>query len=440
MMGLNANASRARVVAAQVVDQVIHEGRLLDMALEHALAHAPQELNAALVQEMAYGTLRWAQQLAAIAARLLERPLRTKDRDIQALLLIGLYQLSYMRLQPHAAVSETVAAAEQLGKSWSKGMLNACLRRFLREREPILREINGDAALASSHPRWLLDAICADWPGHWRSIIDANNQRPPMTLRVNLRKNSRESYLARLRREDVPARAIKEIDCAVVLERPVPVSALPGFDAGCVSVQDAAAQLATLLLDLAPGQRVLDACAAPGGKLGHILERCPGLARIIALDREPARLPLIKANLARLQLNAEVTLGDAARPASWWDGKRFDRILLDAPCTATGVIRRHPDIKVHRSVDDLRRLIDLQASILAGLWPLLASSGKLLYVTCSVLAPENDVQIRRFARLHDDVRIVPLLLSLGIAKTAGIQILPGQADMDGFYYACLQKT
>lgn len=434
------DGAKARAAAARVIDQVVRERCLLDTALEQTLARQRQHVNAALVQEMAYGTLRWAGQLQAIAARLLERPLRPRDHDVHALLLVGLYQLIYMRVQNHAAVSETVASAEPLGKPWSKGLLNACLRAFLRDQDTVLEEIQQDRALATSHPRWLLDEIQSTWPHQWRAIVDANNQRPPMTLRVNLQKNTREEYLARLRDDGLPATIVEQTDCGIVLEKPVPISRLPGFVEGRVSVQDEAAQLATALLDLQAGQHVLDACAAPGGKLGHILERCPGLERVVALDKEPARLPLIQENLARLQLHAEVILGDAAAPSDWWDGKRFDRILLDAPCSASGVIRRHPDIKVHRTPADVRSLVDIQTRILEGLWPLLTSGGKLLYVTCSIFASENEKQVGDFLVRHSDAETEPLSLPLGIPRTVGVQILPGHLGMDGFYYVCLQKA
>lgn len=435
-------ASDARATAAQVVAAVIHQGLLLDSALRRALGSGDKHYESresALIQELAYGTLRWASQLEAVAGRLLERPLRSRDRDIHALLLVGLYQLLHMGVKPYAAVTETVAAAECLGKPWSKNLINACLRTFLRDRAGLLAALGQDPAVATSHPRWLLEQIQGAWPQHWHTIIDANNQRPPMALRVNLNRNSRVAYRATLADHGLSATLVERTDCGLVLDRPVPVAALPGFARGCVSVQDVAAQLATLLLDIRPGQRVLDACAAPGGKLCHILERCP-TARIVALEKEPARVPLIEDNLTRLRLNTPVVTGDASDPESWWDGELFDRILVDAPCSATGVVRRHPDIKVHRGPDDLRRLAAIQTGILEGLWPLLHSGGKLLYVTCSILAAENEDQVSAFLARHRDAVAAALSLPFAIPRTVGAQLLPGQQGMDGFYYACLQKT
>ncbi|MFQ5993494.1 MAG: 16S rRNA (cytosine(967)-C(5))-methyltransferase RsmB [Acidiferrobacterales bacterium] len=432
---------QARALTARVVERVMHRGRLLDAVLEAELSAAPADTRfAALVKEMAYGTLRWAPRLEQLTRQLLERSLQPRDQDIAALLMVGLYQLLYMRVQPYAAVTETVAATETMAKPWAKGLVNACLRRFLREKEALLERAQRDPVFATSHPQWLLDTLRQHWPSHWQAIVDANNARAPMSLRVNLRKISRNAYLARLRDADLAAHCINPSAAGVVLETPVPVSNLPGFAEGLVSIQDAAAQLAVEFFDISPDQLVLDACAAPGGKLAYILERCPHLKHVVALDNAPARLQLIKQNLARLQLDAEVIPGDARAPAIWWDGELFDRILVDAPCSATGVIRRHPDIKAHRTPADLEILATLQADILEGLWPLLKSGGKLLYVTCSVLPIENELQVNRFLANHGDAKALRLSLPVAILRSVGTQLLPGQSDMDGFYYASLQKS
>ncbi len=432
-------ASAARAVAARVVEQVIDRGALLDRALAQSTG-ARRARTAALVQEMAYGTLRWAMPLQHIARTLLERPLRSRDSDVHALLLVGLYQLVYMRVPAHAAVAETVAAAELLNKAWAKGLLNACLRTFTRDKDALLEQIRRDPVLASGHPGWLLDELRHAWPDHHGAIVETNNRHPPMSLRVNLLRNTRTEYLACLHDAGLRARAVAPVRCAAVLETPVSVTELPGFAEGRVSVQDAAAQLAPELLDVHAGERVLDACAAPGGKLGHILEHCPGAGHVIALDRAPARLSLIRENLARLRLRARVVAGDATDPGAWWDGIAFDRILVDAPCSGSGVIRRHPDIKLQRGPSDVDELVRLQARILDGLWSLLASGGKLLYVTCSVLPAENELQVSAFIGRHGDASVLPLRASVGVARAPGLQTLPGQEDMDGFYYACLQKT
>ncbi len=462
-------------------------GRYLDRALEAALATAPPE--AALVQELAYGTLRWFHQLAGIAALLLEKPLKPKDQDVYALLLAGLYQLRHLRVATHAAVDETVAATQALGKPWAKGLVNACLREYLRRAAEIEKFVGHDPTLTLSHPTWLLEKFRAASPDDWQRIVQVNNERPPMTLRVNLRHTTRERYLEKLRAAGIEARPAFVLETDVTLATPLPVSALPGFADGEVSVQDAAAQWAAVLLGAQSGERVLDACAAPGGKTGHILERTPGLTELVALDREAARVALIEQNLKRLGLGARLVTADASEPGSWWGGQPFDRILLDVPCSATGVIRRHPDIKLRRRPEDLPKLAATQTRLLAALWPLLRPGGKLLYVTCSILPEENENQVRAFLAREgsatDDSRDggrsgpswpsrgitpslegrgrtasgdgrdaggratpgavagtaaeAPLPAAIGRPRDVGRQILPGDDGMDGFYYACLLK-
>lgn len=429
-----------RAVAAQVIEQVLAKSRYLDTALTEAQARLPrgQAHEAALIQEMAYGTLRWFHQLDATARQFLARPLKPKDQDIHALLLLGLYQLRHMRTAMHAAVTETVEAAEALKKPWAKNLLNACLRAYLRE--PERADAAGDASAKYSHPVWLIQEIRQHYPENWEAILDANNERPPMALRVNLQKNSRAQYLARLSAAGLTAYPAEIADSAIVLATPVAVTDLPGFAQGEASVQDVAAQLAAILLEAQAGERVLDACAAPGGKTGHILERTPGLAELVALDQDPERVALIAQNLARLGLTAHTVTADAGAPKDWWDDRTFDRILLDAPCSATGVIRRHPDIKVRRKPDDLNKLIETQARLLDRLWPLLKPGGKLLYVTCSILPAENENQMQAFVARHPDTTVAALPLTAGIPRIIGRQILPGEQGMDGFYYACIHKN
>ncbi len=427
-----------RALAAQVVEEVLVRSRYLDAALTKAVgAAAPRD--AALIQEMSYGTLRWFHRLAAIAALFLDKPLKAKDQDVYALLLVGLYQLQFMRVAPHAAVTETVEAATALKKPWAKNLLNACLRGALREEARVQAAIAANPEAAFSHPAWLMEEIRRGWPADRENILAANNERPPLVLRVNRRHQSREQYLARLAQAGIAASAHAFSETAVVLESPVAVSELPGFAEGDVSVQDAAAQLAATLLDAQAGERVLDACAAPGGKTGHLLEQT-ALAELVALDREPARVKLIEENLTRLGLSAKTIIGDAENPAPWWDGRPFDRILADVPCSATGVIRRHPDIKLRRRPEDLPRLIATQEQILDGLWPLLKPGGKLLYATCSILPVENENQMTAFLRRHPDAAEDALPTKAGRARTIGRQILPGEAGMDGFYYARLRKN
>ncbi len=441
-----------RALAAQVLARVM-AGRYLDDALDEVLAARPPE--AAFIQELAYGTLRWFHQLAGIAKLFIEKPLKPKDQDIYALLLAGLYQLRALRVATHAAVDETVAAAEALGKPWAKGLINACLREYLRRGGAADDAVKKDATLRLSHPAWLLEKFRAAWPGDWERIASTNNERPPLVLRVNLRKTTRANYLEALRTAGLAARPDALLDTDITLETPVPVTQLPGFADGLVSVQDAAAQWAAVLLDAQPGHHVLDACAAPGGKTGHILERTPGLAELVAVDREPARVARIDESLKRLGFTARLITADAAEPSAWWDdsrdgggratpgavadGPQFDRVLLDAPCSASGVIRRHPDVKLRRKPADLPKLIAAQARLLSALWPLLKPGGKLLYVTCSILPEENENTLRAFLAREATAVEQPLPEAVGRACAAGRQILPGEHGMDGFYYACLRK-
>jgi 16S rRNA (cytosine967-C5)-methyltransferase len=429
----------ARVAAAKVI-AAVHGGRSLSAELPMALQQVPSR-DRPLVQELCYGVLRWFPRLEALAARLLSRKLKARDRDVQALILAGLYQLLHMRLAAHAAVDETVKAARALGKPWAAGLVNAVLRGFLRERERLTEELDrGDEAVALAHPRWLYERLRADWPQEYRAVLEANNAHPPMVLRVNRLKTERPDYLRRLEEEGHRAQPAPYTEDGVVLERPVDVTNLPGFSEGWVSVQDGAAQLAAPLLGAQPGARVLDACAAPGGKAGHILEREPSV-ELTALDMDGARLLRVQENLARLGLSACSVQGDATAPAGWWDGRPYAAILLDAPCSATGVIRRHPDIKLLRRAEDIAALAEVQQRILEALWALLEPGGHvLLYATCSVLREENEQQIARFLAAHPDARERSVEAPWGRACRHGRQILPGEAGMDGFYFALLEKA
>jgi 16S rRNA (cytosine967-C5)-methyltransferase len=437
-------AAAARAAAARVVGAV-QRGRSLDAALVEIFATLSPALagERALIQEMAYGALRWHFQLVPLVRGFLEKPFKDKDADVEALLVIGFYQLLHMRVAPHAAVKETVEAAALLKKDWAKGMTNAMLRRVLREETEIRARIAADEKLALAHPAWLLARLKNAYPDAWHALAEANNARPPLALRVHLGKITRAAYCDRLAQAGIAAQAVPDVDSALILESPVPVEMLPGFHAGEVSVQDAAAQLAATLLDAQPGERVLDACAAPGGKAAHILERTPQAA-LVALDVDAQRLERVRDNFARLGLAGAVVQGDAAHPANWWDGRPFDRILLDAPCSATGVIRRHPDIRLHRTPADIERLAATQARLLDALWPLLAPGGKLLYVTCSILPEENAQQTAAFLARRPDALghtpAHPALERCARRAGAGFQILPGAGDMDGFYYAGITKN
>ncbi len=429
-----------RLAAVHILQRVFEQGRNLPDALGTVHSRIPDQKGRALTQALCYGVLRHSFSLDAILLQLLKKPLKDKDADLRCLLLIGLYQIIHMRVPDHAAVSETVKLTPALKKNWARAMVNGVLRNYLRQAESLLAEVEKEPVSRFDHPRWLLEKLQASWPHDWQAIATANNQPAPMTLRVNRQQISREDYLQRLQNAGNPAEACRHSQDGLRLIDAVAVEQLPGFKKGLVSVQDEAAQLAAPLLQPAPGQRILDACAAPGGKTAHILEICPGLAQLDALEKVPARHDDMRDNLQRLKLKARRITGDAAQPEAWWDGRPYDRILLDAPCSATGVIRRHPDIKSLRRAADLDALVRTQQQILQALWPLLAPGGMLLYATCSVLAEENGLQIEDFLNKHDDARLEPIERDWGSPTTAGRQILPGEENMDGFFYACLRKA
>lgn len=429
-----------RALAACLLRAVISEGRSLTGLLGDSHALLERASDRALTQELCYGVLRWYPRLQALANRLLDKPLRARDQDLYALLLAGLYQLLYLDKPAHAVVHETVNAARALDKPWATGVINAVLRHCQRRLPRLLHELDAEADSRWAHPDWLLALLQADWPGDWQAMVDANNQRPPLILRVNARHHSVQAYGSLLDEAGIAWRALAGSPTAIHLPNAVAVDRLPGFARGWVSVQDAGAQIAAAWLQARPGERVLDACAAPGGKTCHILEREPDVGELVALDIDPRRLRHIQDNLARLDLQATLQVADAVDTAGWWDGKPFDRILLDAPCSATGVIRRHPDIKVLRRATDIQRLVSRQHALLEALWPLLAPGGMLLYVTCSVLKRENVDQMQRFIHAHPDCQALVPEAGWGRPLAIGRQILPGEQGMDGFYYASLVKT
>ncbi len=437
--GPSAGPPDARLQAARAVLGVLRDGRSLSDCLPPLQAALDSPESRALAQELAYGTLRWYYRLAFWLERLLDRPLKRRDRDVEALLLVGLYQCSETRIPDHAAVSATVNAARRLSQPWAAGMSNAVLRRFLREQTELRALAEQAPQAAWAHPAWLLETLQADWPTQWQAIARANNARPPMVLRVNRLRITRDAYLAQLAAADLWADPHPYAEDAVVLEHPVAVTQLPGFDEGAVSVQDAAGQLAAGLMQLASGQRVLDLCAAPGSKTCHMLEREPDLAEMVAVDIEPGRLERLHQNLQRLQLKATVLAGDGTQPDAWWDGRPFQRILMDAPCSATGVIRRHPDIKLLRRSTDIPTLAALQGRMLDAVWPLLEPGGMLVYATCSMLRAENRDLVEAFVGRRPDAEPVPMTGGWGMPESVGRQIAAGTAGMDGFYYAVLRK-
>jgi 16S rRNA (cytosine967-C5)-methyltransferase len=426
-----------RAIAARVLGQVLGEGRSLAVALPPALERvAPRDRG--LLRELCYGVCRWQPESQMLLDGLLNRPLDPRESVARALLLVGLYQLRHLRIPEHAAVAETVAAARQLGKPWAASLTNAVLRSFLRRRAELLARVEADAEARTAHPRWLLEWLQRDWPDDWPAIVAANNARPPFTLRINRLQCDRDDYRARLTAAGKVANPVAAAATALALAEPVEAAALPGFAEGWVSVQDAAAQLAAPLLDVRSGMRVLDACAAPGGKTAHLLESVPDLD-LTALDQDAERLERVRDNLARLRLDARLVVGDASRPTDWWDGVPYDRILVDASCSATGVIRRHPDIKLLRRETDIAALADRQQAMLTGLWPLLRPGGCLLYATCSVLRRENERVVAAVLAAQPEARERPIVADWGRALVQGRQILPGEAGMDGFYYALLVK-
>jgi len=441
-MSASRQGARLRAAAAEVVDAVVTAGKSLDTALP-ARETQVAEGDRALLRLLCYGTLRHHWRLQFWIGQLLERPLKRRDSVISALLAVGLYQLTDTRIPDHAVVSQTVEASRLLRRPKLAGLLNAVMRRFLRD-GLATRAPDSDEAM-HDHPQWLIDAIRRDWPGHGDAILSANNARAPMWLRIDALRATAADYVEKLRESGLAAEAFDAIDGVVKLGAPVPVDELPGFGDGLVSVQDAAAQLAAPWLLQGTGGRVLDACAAPGGKSGHLLELGGADIDLTCLDRDAGRLRSVENTVVRLGRCATLLCGDASTPQAWWDGSQFDAILLDAPCSATGVIRRHPDIKLLRRAADIPPLADQQRSLLDNLWPLLAPGGRLLYVTCSVLAAENDEVVAPFVEATADARENDALQNNNIRdvmqrKACGYQVLPGTADMDGFYYACLEKA
>lgn len=434
-------ALSSRAVAAQVILQVLDEGKSLSSLIPDVQTSLKTQ-DLPLLQEICFGVCRVLPRLEQIIQRLVDKPLKGKTRIVHCLLLVGLYQLLYMRIPTHAAVDEVVNATKALKSDSFRGLVNGVLRRFLREQESILAQV--DKHWQTLHPEWFVNKLKKAYP-NWRDIINANNQKPPMWLRVNAQKNSLESYRTLLAESGILAETASHPQ-ALCLASPTPVQKLPHFSEGAVTVQDLSAQWAAILLQPQNGEWILDACAAPGGKTTHILELAPQ-ANVIALDVEAHRLKRVEENLARLNQRATVVCGDATQPDEWLAeiGKsavQFDRILLDAPCSATGVIRRHPDIKWLRQETDIAQLTLLQKNILQALWAKLKPNGILLYATCSVLPEENDEQIRRFLSEHSNAELLPLPFEEAVnddKSAVGFQFIPQEKGGDGFYYAKLRK-
>ena len=431
--------------AARAIALIVAEGRSSDTAL------APFESvpHRAAVRAITLGSVRWYLRLAPAVAPLLTRPKGVAPR-LHALLVAAAHQIEYSRNAPQATVHAAVDAARMLKEERATGLVNAVLRRFVSERADLFSRVDEKLAGRTAHPAWFVKRLAEAFPSQTcADILAANNGHPPMVLRVDLSRQERGAYLSELEAAGIAARPIEGLPSAVQLEAPLGLAELPGFSAGSVSVQDAGAQLAARLLDARPGMRVLDACAAPGGKTGHLLEHTPNLAELVAADVDAERAERIEENLARLKRTARVVVADVRQPASFWDGKPFDRILLDAPCSSTGVIRRHPDIKLLRRTDDIQTLAKVQLEILQATFGMLAVGGRLLYATCSVLPDENHQVVERFLALEPTAR--PAALPEGVVPPGqqpeggrpahAVQLLPGAATgTDGFYYACVEKT
>ncbi|MBL4866043.1 MAG: 16S rRNA (cytosine(967)-C(5))-methyltransferase RsmB [Pseudomonadales bacterium] len=445
----------SRTQAALCLNKVL-PGAGPNRSLSEVLSKADLSEDEAFIREMCFGVLRWRNRLQAIVNQLLRKPFKPKDSDINWLLLLGLYQLLYLRTPDHAAIGETVEAAKQLKKKWACAVLNGVLRGFQRNKQELLAALSQDINIQTAHPKWLTDKIKQAWPNHWQGILEQNNQQAPMSLRVNTRRTNREHYLRLLSNDDncIAAKPLAHSPEGIQLEQACVVDKLPHFSDGWVSVQDEAAQLATLFLAPQANDRILDACAAPGGKTCHILEKCPDLKELVAVDISEVRNRRVTENLNRLQLEATVLSADIAAPELWQDDETFDRILLDAPCSATGVIRRHPDIKWLRREKDIAVLVKQQLELLLICWQKLKIGGELLYCTCSILPDENEMVVTSFLALQADAQPMALYgekeLSLFSNESAfsdeescavgmGLQLFPTHNGHDGFFYAKFKK-
>ena len=441
------SGANTRAVAAKIIAQIMNNHGSLSTLFGSDEMQGLSAVDKAFTKELCFGVMRHFYQLENIAGQLLKKPMRNKDYDILALLLIGCYQILQMRTADHAAVSETVEATKILKKKWATGLINGSLRNLLRNTSKMVSKANNSAESRYNFPEWLMESLQKSWPQQWESIIEASNQRAPMVLRINQRLTSTDEYSQLLTNAEIEFSKHSAAQDSLVLTKAIPVNSLPGFEDGLVSVQDGAAQLAADVADLKPGLRILDCCAAPGGKACHILERED--VELVAIELEPNRADMIEDNLERLGLGAQVITCDATATDDWWDGEKFDRILLDTPCSGTGVIRRHPDIKVLRTPKEVEQLQQQQLKLLDSMWELVADNGILIYATCSVLPQENSMLIAKWLKTKTDAKHIPIEANWGNQQEFGRQILPGDSikmdnihnGMDGFFYAkiCKQK-
>jgi 16S rRNA (cytosine967-C5)-methyltransferase len=428
-----------RGIAALSMLQVVDNKKSLTGVLAYQSPKVADE-DRGLLQNLCFGSSRYFFSINALSKILLQKPLPDEARPIQALLWVGLYQLAYSSISEHAAIHETVEACTPLKLEKYKGVLNAILRRFQREKDSLLKGLNGSDVTRYNHPKWYLKLVKKSWPDQWQSICEHGNLQAPMCLRVNTHANDRDKYLQTLNDYEIKSSNGKHALTSIYLDTPCDVFSLPQFREGSCSVQDEAAQLAAHILDPQKGEMILDACSAPGGKTCHLLEASQNQAKVTAIDADEMRLVRVHENLARLKLSAKVKHGEAQNPHSWWDGTAFDRILLDVPCSATGVIRRHPDIKLLRQKADIDNLAELQQEILQKAWTMLKPGGTLLYSTCSIFPIENSLNIEKFLSQEKTALLQTLNLSTGIDTGFGCQLFPDVNSHDGFFYALLKKS
>ncbi|MFD1382957.1 16S rRNA (cytosine(967)-C(5))-methyltransferase RsmB [Rhodanobacter aciditrophus] len=438
------SGSSPRLVSAKILEQVLLQRGSLSTHLNKHIGEVAGDQQG-LVKELCFGVCRFYPQLNSVALSLLTKPFEEKDFDVYATLLMGLYQITHMNTPDHAAVNESVELCRQLNKDWATKLMNAILRRYQREQDEIFESLEAQPSVEYNLPKWLVKRLLKHWDADFEQILEATNAHPPMCLRVNTAKVSRETYSKMLSEEGIVSHETPFSDSGLYLEKAASVNALPKFFDGFSSVQDESAQLAAMILAPEKDERILDACAAPGGKTGHLLEREAGLD-LTAVELESWRLERIEANLERLGLSAKLICGDASATQDWWDGNAFDKILLDAPCSATGVIRRNPDIKINRKPGDIDALAGIQKSILEATWKTLKQGGYLLYATCSLMPEENEQQIAAFLEANSDAEEAPLNLlnakvnsSIGKQVSHGVQIFPDHKGQDGFYYCLLKK-
>ena len=427
-----------RAIAAQIITNLTRQRGSLSTQLTDFSNHP----EISLLQEICFGTCRWYLSLEFLLHKLVTKPIKEKDQDVKSLILIGLYQLKELSIADHAAVNETVAASTTLNKSWAKPLINAVLRKYQRNSQKLTEELERSSPdIKYSCPTWLLSEINVAWKSKSQSILKGNNQRPPLTLRVNISKKSPEEIISLFAENRIEVSRGNLAKTAIYLDKPLPVEKIPGFTDGWLSIQDESSQLVPKLLKLKPKLRVLDACSAPGGKTCAIIESEHLLTEVVALDESMSRLQKTRDNLLRMGLKASLIRGDVINPSKWWDGRLFDRILLDAPCSGSGVIRRHPDIKILRREQDIQALTKVQAIMLDSLWQCLRPDGLLLYTTCSILPRENDFQIKDFLKRTDNAKYERITADWGVECSYGRQLLSGdKGNYDGFFYSLLSKS